>query len=245
MLADIQILGIPVACLTRTDALEEIARIYDEPDPSLIAYVNAHTLNLATKDLAYRKVLLGTDLVLNDGVGVSLATRMQGRRFPENLNGSDLNPLIIERAAERGWPVFFLGGRAGVAEAAARILKTRYASLQVAGTGDGYFQDAAAAAETIRSAGAGLLMVAMGNPLQELFLARHLPATGARLGIGVGAFFDFTTGVVPRAPAWMNKTGVEWVFRLAQEPRRMWKRYIVGNPAFMARVVGERLRQRD
>jgi exopolysaccharide biosynthesis WecB/TagA/CpsF family protein len=83
------------------------------------------------------------------------------------------------------------------------------------------------------------LMVAMGNPLQERWIARHLTATGARLGVGVGAFFDFSAGVVPRAPAWMNRAGVEWAYRLAQEPRRMWRRYLIGNPLFLARVLRE------
>jgi N-acetylglucosaminyldiphosphoundecaprenol N-acetyl-beta-D-mannosaminyltransferase len=84
-------------------------------------------------------------------------------------------------------------------------------------------------------------MTAMGNPLQEKWLAEHLPATGARLGVGVGAFFDFAAGEVARAPAWMNKWGVEWMFRLAQEPRRLWRRYVVGNPLFLARALKARL----
>ena len=239
----VKILDIPIACLTREVALREIVSTYDTPGPSLVVYANAHTLNLATKDTAYRKVLLEADLVLNDGSGVALAARIHGRRFPENLNGSDLNPLLVETAAARGWPVFFLGGRSGVAERTAEILKNRFDALKVAGTADGYFTDEPAMVQSIRASGAGLLMVAMGNPLQELFLAEHLPATGVRLGIGVGAFFDFTAGVVPRSPVWMNKAGIEWVYRLKQEPRRMWRRYVLGNPAFLGRVVAERFRR--
>lgn len=240
-MSSIDLLGVPIDRLNRREALEAVAGLYERPEPALCVYVNAHTLNLAAKDPAYRKLLTDADLVLNDGSGVALGARIQGSRFPENLNGSDLNPSIVELAAQRGWPVFFLGGHPGVAGRAAGSLKDRFPSLEVAGTADGYFDDPEGIAGEIRAAGTGLLMVAMGNPLQEMFLRDHLAATGARLGIGVGAFFDFTAGVVPRAPAWMNKAGIEWVYRLAQEPKRMWRRYVVGNPAFLGRVLRQRL----
>jgi exopolysaccharide biosynthesis WecB/TagA/CpsF family protein len=242
-MSDIHILGVPIGRLSRREALDEIARLYERDEPALVAYANAHTLNLATSDPAYKDLLLNADLVLNDGSGVSLAAWIQSSRFPENLNGSDLNPLIVELAALRGWPVFFLGGRAGVADRAARILKDRNPDLKVVGTASGYFDDPQNMAKQVREAGTGLLMVAMGNPVQEMFLRDHLASTGARLGIGVGAFFDFTAGVVPRAPAWMNKAGIEWMFRLAQEPRRMWRRYVVGNPVFLSRAMKERFRR--
>ena len=242
--ATIEILGVPVARLTATEALQRIEGLYERDKPALVAYVNAHTLNLASRDAGYRAVLDKADLVLNDGSGVALAARINGARFPENLNGSDFNPRIVELAANRGWPVYLLGSGPGVAERAAERLSALYPGLKIAGTHGGYFppEAAGAVAEAVRETGAGLVMVAMGNPLQELWLSRYLEATGARLGVGVGAFFDFTTGQVPRAPAWMNRWGIEWVYRLAQEPARMWRRYVVGNPAFLWRVMKARLR---
>jgi exopolysaccharide biosynthesis WecB/TagA/CpsF family protein len=242
----VEVLGVPVARLTAAAAREELVRLYERDRPALVAYANAHTLNLASRDSGYREVLRGADIVLNDGAGLAIAGRVFGRPFPENLNGSDFNPVILEEAAEHGWPVFFLGAKPGVAEEAARRLRSRIPGLSVAGTRDGYFapSESAEVARSIADTGAGVLMVAMGNPLQEVWLSRHLEATGARLGVGVGAFFDFTAGVVPRAPAWMNKLGIEWVYRLLQEPRRMWRRYVVGNPLFLARVLGARLRRR-
>ena len=239
----IEILGIPVAAGTTIEALAEIERLYEASAPALIAYVNAHTLNLAYKDDAYRRVLEGAGLVLNDGTGVAIAARLNGQRFPANLNGSDFNPAIVELAAQHGWPVFFLGARPGVADRAVELLKARLPILQVAGSRDGFFTDEDEVVAQIKASGAELLMVAMGNPAQEMFLARRLSETGAKLGVGVGAFFDFTAGVVPRAPAWMNKAGIEWLWRLAQEPRRMWRRYVVGNPVFLGRVLKERRRR--
>ena len=235
-----EIFGVPVAMASREEALAEIERTYEASAPSLVAYANAHTLNLAYKHPGYREVLRSAALVLNDGAGIALAARIHGRRFPENLNGSDLNPLIVELAARRGWPVYFLGARDGVADAAARTLSETFSGLQIAGAHHGYFDDESVMSDRIRASGAAVVMVAMGNPLQEMFLYRNLDAMRVRLGVGVGAFFDFTTGTVQRAPGWMNRAGIEWVYRLAQEPKRMWKRYVLGNPAFLWRVVAER-----
>jgi exopolysaccharide biosynthesis WecB/TagA/CpsF family protein len=239
----VQILGVPIARLEVDPALDEVERLYDDEEPQVAAYANAHTLNLAHVDPEYRALLNRAGIVLGDGAGVMLAAWLAGTPLPANLNGSDLNPKILARAAARGWSVFFLGGRPGVAERAAARMQRELPKLEVAGTANGFFraEDAPEVAASIKSTGAGLVMVAMGNPLQERWVDENLQATGARLGIGVGAFFDFSAGAVPRAPVWMNKAGIEWLYRLSQEPRRMWRRYLVGNPLFLARVAKERL----
>ncbi len=238
----VEVLGVPVARLTAAAAREELVRLYERDRPALVAYANAHTLNLASRDSGYRAVLRSADVVLNDGAGLAIAGRIFGRPFPANLNGSDFNPVILEEAASRGWPVFFLGAAPGVADEAARRLTDEIEGLRVAGTRDGYFrdEDSDGVAREIASTGAGILMVAMGNPRQETWLNAHLEATGVRVGVGVGAFFDFSAGVVPRAPAWMNRLWLEWLYRLLQEPRRMWRRYVLGNPLFVARVLRTR-----
>lgn len=238
----IEVLGVPVAKLLPKDALIQIERIYSQDGSHLIAYANAHTLNLATSDPSYRDLLRSAAIVLNDGAGIAIGARVNGDRFPANLNGSDLNPLILGLAGKNGWPVFLLGAKPGVAERAGAAMKERYPALVIAGTRDGYWPPGAddQIVAEIRSSGASLVMAALGNPLQERWLADHLAATGARLGVGVGAFFDFAAGEVARAPAWMNRMGIEWVFRLLQEPKRLWRRYVVGNPLFLARVLRSR-----
>lgn len=238
----IEVLGVPVARLEPAAALDQIARLYDAGEPALIAYANAHTLNLACSDAGYAAVLRRAAIVLNDGSGIALAARIGGERFPANLNGSDFNPAILGLSAEKGWPVYFLGAKPGVAARAAGAMRQRYPGLIVAGCRDGYWPpgESAGVASTIEASGAAVVMAAMGNPLQEKWLDEHLAGTGARLGVGVGAFFDFAAGEVPRAPAWMNRWGVEWMFRLAREPRRLWRRYVVGNPLFLARVLKDR-----
>jgi N-acetylglucosaminyldiphosphoundecaprenol N-acetyl-beta-D-mannosaminyltransferase len=250
----ISILGVPVAVLDARSALAEVARLAERAGPhgphparpARVVYVNAHTLNLAARDPEYRAVLGRAHLVLNDGAGVALAARLHGRRFPANLNGTDFNPRVLELAAARGWRVFFLGGRPGVAAAAAERLGARIPGLEIVGTRDGYAPTAARAVlRTIRVARPDLVMVGLGNPHQERWLDLHLGATGARLGVGVGGFFDFAAGRVPRAPAPLRRLGLEWTYRLAQEPRRLWRRYLVGNPAFLARVLWAWLAARE
>ena len=241
----IEILGVPVASLDPSGALENIRRLYEEDVPAIVGYANAHTLNLACMDPDYKAVLRRANMILNDGSGVYIAARVQGRCFPANLNGSDFNPQILALAAKLGWSTFFLGGRPGVAERAAHRLKMHIANLDVVGVHDGYFppDQSRKIANEIRASRAGILMAAMGNPLQEQWLDRHLAWTGARLGVGVGAFFDFAAGIIPRAPRWMSLAGIEWLYRLSLEPRRMWRRYLLGNPMFLGRVAQERLQK--
>jgi exopolysaccharide biosynthesis WecB/TagA/CpsF family protein len=235
-------LGVPFATLDESAALAEIERLYERDEPGFVVHANVHTLNLATANPDYLKVLQRADLVLNDGKGVMLGARVEGTRFPVDLNGNFFSPLLLKRAAERGWSVFFLGAKPGVADHAAEVVRREIPGLEIAGTRNGYFapHEEHLVVEDIRSASPDILMVGLGNPRQEEWLDRNLRATRAKIGIGVGAFFDFQTGEVKRAPDWMNRAGLEWVHRLGMEPRRMWKRYLVGNPQFLARVVKER-----
>ena len=153
--------------------------------------------------------------------------------------------LFRSIAAGHGWRVFFLGSAPGVTARAAERLCAEIPGLCVAGTLDG-FSIWKAEAETlaaIRAARTDVLVIGMGNPAQEKWLARHFDETGARLGVAVGGYFDFAASVRVRAPAWVTRVGVEWIFRLVQEPRRLWRRYVIGNPEFLARVALARLRR--
>jgi exopolysaccharide biosynthesis WecB/TagA/CpsF family protein len=238
-------LGVRVARLSAPDVLAELERLHAGPAPAAVVFVNAHTLNLATEKPAFREVLRRAALVLNDGSGLALAARWQGSDFPENLNGTDFTPRVLALAAARGWGVFLLGGRPGVAAGAAKALVAQMPQLSILGTQHGYFgpEELDGVLASIRHSGASLLLVAFGNPLQETWLDEHLAQTGCRLGLAVGAYLDFAAGNVPRAPKWMRATGIEWVYRLALEPSRLWRRYVIGNPLFVARLLRQRLRR--
>jgi exopolysaccharide biosynthesis WecB/TagA/CpsF family protein len=240
----LEILGVPFARLTPSEALDRVEELFERAAPALVAYANVHTVNLAVADPGYASVLRRADLVLNDGKGVMLAARLYGKAFPADLNGNFFTPLLLRRAAARGWRAYFYGARPGVARAVADRLSGELHGLDVAGVSDGYAPVAADVVDKVRASGAQLLLVGLGNPRQERWLEEHLTATGARLGVGVGAFFDFQAGEVPRAPAWMNRVGLEWAHRLTHEPRRMWRRYLIGNPVFLARTARERLQSR-
>jgi exopolysaccharide biosynthesis WecB/TagA/CpsF family protein len=236
----ISVLGVRVDKLTCAQALTRISA-WGETPPRMLAYVNAHTLNLAFRDKSLREALADSDLVMNDGIGLNLAARMRGDRFPENLNGSDFTIKLLELAAQRDWGVFLFGGQPGVADAATRRLIARIEDLKVVGTLDGFsMKSDQMIAQHIRDTRAKLLVVALGSPIQELWLAQNLHATGAVLGVGVGAFLDFNAGRVRRAPRWMNRLGLEWCFRLTLEPGRLWRRYVIGNPLFLSRAWRDR-----
>ena len=204
--------------------------------PVHLGYVNAHSLNLAYRDETYRTALQSCAYLLNDGIGLSLAARMRGLNFPDDLNGSDFTLQVLALAAKRDWRVFLYGGEPGVGEQAAAALHARVPGVRIVGVQDGFTVARDAIAHQVRDSGADVVIVALGNPLQELWLNEWLPETGCRLGVGVGAFLDFVSGRVPRAPAWMHAIGLEWVYRLYQEPRRLARRYVLGNPLFLYRA---------
>lgn len=234
------ILGVPVVRASEAEALAEIQRMASPDDPALAIYVNAHTLELSARDAEFRKLLQDASIVMNDGIGVSIAAKLVGApAFPANLNGTDLTPLILSLAAEKGWRVFLLGGRPGVTEKAAAKFVERTPSLVISGTHTGYIkpEELDGVIQKIHDAKTDVLIVGMGNPVQEFWLARHLKRTGARLGVGVGAFLDFSAGMFPRAPLWIQKIKLEWVYRMSREPKRLWKRYLLGGPVFLTRVA--------
>jgi N-acetylglucosaminyldiphosphoundecaprenol N-acetyl-beta-D-mannosaminyltransferase len=208
-----------------------------------VAFVNPDCVNIARRDSGYRSILNAAALVLADGIGMRIAGRLLGRPFPENVNGTDLFPRLCERLAARGSRLYLLGARPGIAAAVAAWATRTYPGLQVVGSRDGYFADAESAgvAAAIRDSRADVLLLAMGAPRQEAWIAAHAGATGAGVAIGVGGLFDFYGGRIPRAPQWLRELGFEWSWRLLQEPARMWRRYLIGNVSFLAAVVLQRL----
>ena len=232
----VSILGVPFAALHFDEAVERIRAMLHSAASHQVVIANAHTLNFACTHPVYRRVLERASLVLRDGVGVEVAAALHGRRLPHNFVGTDFVPALLERLAQPEVRVFLYGAQPGVAEAAAEALRARCPSIRVTGLQHGY-ENGAAPVERIRAARPDVLLVALGNPLQEHWIAEHLEQLGVRVAIGVGALFDYLAGRVPRAPGWVRRLRGEWLFRLAVEPRRLWRRYLVGNAQFLWRVV--------
>jgi exopolysaccharide biosynthesis WecB/TagA/CpsF family protein len=237
------VLGLPVDAMTLSSAADWVLEQAAGTTPVTAHFVNAHCINVVAEDRSYRQALLAADRVLPDGSGIRMACRMLGHAAPDNVNGTDLLPLMCERLAAAGVSIYLLGGGPGVAAVMAENLIARWPGLRVAGSRDGFFSEdkTEAVIDEINASGAAVLLVAMGVPRQELWIARHRALLAPRVCMGVGGLFDFFSGRIPRAPRVLRGLGLEWTWRLAQEPRRMWRRYLVGNPAFLLRVGARRL----
>ena len=237
------VLGLP---LVSADA-ETVIRTLLAPGRRTVFFLNAHCANIRAGNASYAAALARADYVLPDGIGVELAARMQGRRLAANLNGTDLTPRLLRLAARWGMSVFLIGGTPGTADAAAQRLCLDIPGLRIAGTRDGFAGAARLeeAIDEINASGADIVLVAMGVPQQELWIDEHRHLIDAPLVLGVGALFDFLAGNVRRAPAWVRRRRMEWAWRLAMEPRRLAKRYLVGNAAFLARAASHAVRQTD
>ncbi len=241
-----KILGFDVVNAGMAETVYWIANRAQSRTPTQIAFLNAHCANIARKDWHYRDTLENVDALLPDGSGVALAAKLDRKDMNANLNGTDLFGPLCRCLAFRKIPVFFLGGREGVAETAAQNAKTNFPGLNVAGHQHGYFspREEDAIIAKINASGARVVFVAFGVPTQDVWLARVRHRLHAPVVLGVGGLLDFVSGRIPRAPEWMRKTGTEWIYRLKCEPRRMWQRYLIGNFTFTAHAAKYALGQR-
>jgi N-acetylglucosaminyldiphosphoundecaprenol N-acetyl-beta-D-mannosaminyltransferase len=234
-----------VDALDTSEAIRRILRWLSDRRGGRVFFVHPHALNLAARDPELRRELQSADMVLPDGVGLRVAATLLGVQFPANVNGTDLIPeLLIELAAER-IPVALIGGAEGVAERAAQAWK-RSTGVNVVGAWHGFASEAEyrAIAKRIAAAGPCVVLVAMGTPHQERFVARYLADLPQAVSITVGGLLDFASGEKVRAPIEWRELGLEWAWRLVHEPKRLGKRYLLGNPEFVFRAFGQAVAER-
>jgi N-acetylglucosaminyldiphosphoundecaprenol N-acetyl-beta-D-mannosaminyltransferase len=232
------LLGVWVDALDTPDVLSRVEHLVDEGRGSQICYVNVHCMNLAMRDEGYRQILESSDMVYPDGMGVVWACRFFSSPLPERVNLGDCLPELCELCRKRGYRLFLLGGHREVADRAARRLSRDFPGLQIVGTHHGFFSsgEEASVLDRVRSAKPHVLLVGMGVPKQEKWISRHRGALEVPVLWGVGALFEYFAGVTRRAPTWVRRWGLEWLFRLIMEPGRLWRRYLVGNVSFVLRV---------
>lgn len=240
------VLGYDVVKAGMAETVYWIADRAQSRAPTQIAFLNAHCANVARKDWQYRDTLENVDALLPDGSGIALAAKLDRKTLGDNLNGTDLFGPLCRCLAFRNIPIFFLGGRDGVADAAAQNTMADCPNLTVAGTHHGYFspREEDEVIAKINASGARVVFVAFGVPSQDTWIARVRHRLNAPVILGVGGLLDFASGRIPRAPNWMRQSGTEWLYRLKCEPRRMWQRYLVGNFTFTLNAAKHALGRR-
>jgi len=235
-------LGVPFDRVTTAEALRIIGEMIASGGPHYAATANVDFAVQALGDVELRRILAEADLVMCDGMPLVWASRFLGNALPERVAGSDLVPQLLHAAVDKGWRVFFLGGTdESVARAAANV-RARHPSLKLVGAYSPPFKpllemDHEDILRRVREAQPDLLFVAFGCPKQEKWISMHLHRAGVPVSIGVGATIDFLAGSVRRAPVWMQRTGLEWVFRLLQEPQRLFRRYFTDLWVFAGAIL--------
>ena len=245
MLRTFSVLDVEVTDLTMEDAVDLLERLILESDERCrsIYFVNTHTLNTATDDADYRSVLKRGDYVFGDGTGVRWATRfLHGERLQDNVNGTDLTPKFFADTAGKGYRYYLLGTREDTIGRSAERARQMFSGWDQVGYHHGYVQDPAASAEVIADINEKrphMLLVGMGNPLQERWIDRYQSELKVPLAIAVGGLFDYWSGELERAPAWVRGLGYEWLHLLIRQPHKA-RRYLLGNPQFLLRLAKAR-----
>lgn len=238
----VNVLGVGVSVLNLERACAVIDSAIREGRKGYITVTGVHGVTEAQDDPEFRKILNESFLCTPDGMPMVWMGKLAGRKAMDRVYGPDLMELICERGVQRGWKHFFYGGAAGVAEELKAKLEKRFPGMQVVGTYTPPFRALTAEEERelaglVAGAKPDLFWVGLSTPKQERFMATYLPKLDARLMIGVGAAFDFHAGKVKQAPRWIQRSGLEWAYRVWQEPRRLWKRYARNNPLFVMRTL--------
>lgn len=235
----VSVMGLPIRNHTLVKAADDVMQRARQGLRTRVFFVNAHCANVAARDAAYAACLREAEFLFADGRGMRWAAAREGVELADNVNGTDLFPLLCVRAADAGVPIGLLGARPGVAQRCGKAMMRRFPGLRVAWVHDGYWveREEPAMLDSLNASGARLLFVALGVPRQELWTHASLERLEPSVVLAVGALFDFYSGDVPRAPLWMRQRGLEWCYRLYKEPRRLFVRYVVGNPLFIWRVL--------
>jgi exopolysaccharide biosynthesis WecB/TagA/CpsF family protein len=241
-------LGLPLV----TGTFEEVTTLLEaatrEPfaEPLIAAHINLANLHTLSRNPQLAEALQRNALLFLDGIGLKVGVAIMRGGWVNDVNGTDLFPLMMERLAVRGGRVYFVGSTPAVADDAARVVSSRYDGLEVVGWEHGFFsrEDEDAVVQRIRDAHPDVLLVGRGFGLQEEFVLRHRHALPVPLIWTVGGLFDMISEHVPRAPRWMRRLRLEWLFRFAREPGRMWRRNIISPAWFFARVMAARCRRR-
>lgn len=246
----VELFGISIDNLSMEEALDRMRAQLSGSGKGYVATPNVDHIVRLQRDEEFREVYRNAALVVPDGMPVLWASRFLGRPLKERVTGSDLVPAVCRIAAELGSGVFFLGGNEGVAEKAAENLARAFPGLRVAGSYappcgfDADPEENRKAIDAVRRSNADLLFIALGAPKQEKWIARHIGDLPVKLALCIGCALDYQAGAAKRAPLWMRRGGLEWLWRIGLEPRRLARRYLVEDMAFLGIFLKEWMRLR-
>ena len=236
----VTILGVPVDAITMGEAAARIDGFIEKRTPVLVATANAEMLMRATHDGALRRILQGAAMVTPDGAGTVWAAHHLGHAMPERVAGYDMVQELMREAPAKHRRIFFFGSAPGVADKAKKKAEQLYPGIEIVGTRNGFFTaaDEPAIIEEIKAAHPDILLAALGVPKQEKWLAKHLGELGVPVAIGVGGTFDVMAGVMKRAPRWMQRAKLEWLFRGMMQPKRTGR--LLALPRFVLKVHAQK-----
>jgi len=243
----VDFLGIPIDALTMKETIQMIDDAIANQQRINHVVVNAGKVVSMQTDAQLFESVVSCDLINADGQAVVWASRFLGGYLPERVAGADLMQELVKLAAEKHYRCFFLGAKEEIVKKVVDIYTEKYGSSIIAGYRNGYFkkEEEAIVAEQIADSGAQMLFVAITSPKKENFMYTHREIlAGVNFTMGVGGTFDVVSGITKRAPKWMQNIGMEWFYRFAQEPRRMWKRYLVGNSKFIMLILKARFKRK-
>jgi N-acetylglucosaminyldiphosphoundecaprenol N-acetyl-beta-D-mannosaminyltransferase len=238
----VNILGVGVGAVNMQQALAEIASWIDQRNKTYVVVCPVHTVMLCQRDSNLRHLVNRAGLVTPDGMPLVFLSRWKGHKHVGRVYGPDLLLALSELAAKRGYCQYYYGGADGVPEQLAEKLSSQFPNLRVVGSYSPPFREMTpeedrAIIDAINTAEPDVIWVGLGSPKQDLWMAQHREQLNAPVLIGVGAAFDFLTHRVPQAPKWMQKSALEWLYRLGTEPQRLWRRYLIDNPLFVLNVI--------
>lgn len=238
----ISILGVNVTNISLEELLDYIKCAIQANSKSIISNINVHAVNLAYIDADFRNCINKSDLVFCDGFGVKIAVKIITGVTLYRYTPPDWFDLLVEQCVQRGDTLFFLGTKTNIIEKVAELQKEKFPRIKIVGTHHGYFDKSPGSVENndvvarINCVHPDILVVGFGMPLQEKWISENFNILETKVIIPVGAYFDYAANATPRAPRWMTDHGLEWLGRLIIEPKRLWKRYLIGNPLFFWRV---------
>lgn len=237
--------GFPVDNLSLEEALQQIEGFIRTGKPQQHVAINVDKIIKMRKDPQFRKTIAGCDLITIDGQPLIWASKLLGRPIKERFGGLDIMNGIIPRAVDKGYRIYLLGAREEVVKKVVEHYKLKFPSLRIVGWRDGYWEarKEEKMVTEIKNVKPDILFVAISSPKKEVFLQKYLRKMDVPFVMGVGGAFDIIAGVTKRAPKWMQRCGLEWLFRLCQEPRRLWKRYLLEDPIFLWLVLKEFLKK--